>query len=154
MACGNMSCESAIHSILDHWLHMAQKSKIIVSLFIDFKKAFDTVDPKLLHRKLFHYGFDNCALNLIANYFEGRQQCVKINQKLSNMHALKLGVPQGSIIGPIFFLIFINDLSFILDDEFIHVLFADDTTASVEDATLDMAITKLQAMVNLISSTP
>ncbi len=56
----NMSCESAIHSILDHWLHMAQKSKIIVSLFIDFKKAFDTVDPKQLHRKLFHYGFDNC----------------------------------------------------------------------------------------------
>jgi hypothetical protein len=75
MACGNMSCESAIHSILDHWLHMAQKSKIIVSLFIDFKKAFDTVDPKLLHRKLLHYGFDNFALNLIANYFEGRQQC-------------------------------------------------------------------------------
>jgi hypothetical protein len=45
-----------------------------VSLFIDFKKAFDTVDPKLLHPKLFLYGFDNCALNLIANYFEGHQQ--------------------------------------------------------------------------------
>jgi len=74
-------------------------------LFIDFKKAFDTVDSSLLLSKLNHYGFDTEALILIANYFKNKQQVTKINNHLSSPKPMLLGVPQGSILGPLFFLI-------------------------------------------------
>ena len=60
--------------------------------------------------KLFHYGFDNSALNLIAYYFADRFQGVKFNRKLSSLMSIKLGVPQGSVLGPLFFLLMINNL--------------------------------------------
>ena len=95
-------------------------------LFIDFRKAFDTVNPILLLKKLKNYKIDCGALELLTNYFEGRTQSVKLNQTSSNLCSIKLGVPQGSVLGPLFFSIFINDLPFFLN---LHCkLFADDTT--------------------------
>ena len=68
------SCETALHELLSD-LNMAKDKRLIaILLFIDFRKAFDLVDSKLLLLKLFHYGFDNSALNLIANYFADRFQ--------------------------------------------------------------------------------
>ena len=98
------SCETALH-----------KQLINLLLFIDFRKAFDLIDSRLLLRKLFHYGFDTSALNLIANYFTDRFQTVKFNNKKSNLMSLNLGVPQGSVLGPLFFLLFINNLAFIFE---------------------------------------
>ena len=104
-----------------------KKKENILALFIDFKKAFDLIDPELLFLKLFHYGFDNDALALIENYFRDRQQQVKFRGTSSLFADIKLGVPQGSVLGPLFFLIFINDLPFLL--ELLCKLFADDTTS-------------------------
>ena len=84
-------------------------------------------------RKLFHYGFDNSALDLIANFFINRTQTVKFNDKNSIL-SINLGVLQVSMIGPLFFLIFINDLA--LSIEFLTRMFADDTTLLMADKEL------------------
>jgi len=104
------SCETALHELISD-LNLARDKKLVnMLLFIDFKKAFDTVDSNLLLAKLFHYGFDTASLLLIADYFKNRQQKTKIGNISSNSSEILLGVPQGSILGPLFFLIFINDL--------------------------------------------
>ena len=105
-------------------------------LFVDFRKAFDLVDPFLLLNKLKHYGFDDNAIKLIRNYFNGRNQCVKFNNIMSDSKEIKLGVPQGSVLGPLFFLIFINDLPYFLK-QYKSVLFADDTTLCFRNLNYD-----------------
>jgi hypothetical protein len=123
----NHSCESALHEILSDMNKIRDRGLIGLFLFIDFRKAFDLVNSDLLLHKLFHYGFSNQALALIKNYFANRQQLVKIKEFKSTLQPIKLGVPQGSVLGPLFFIIFINDLALSLR-AFTCKLFADDTT--------------------------
>lgn len=115
----------------------------ILSLFIDFKKAFDLVDQRLLWLKLFHYGFSNSSLDLISNYFLNRSQITRIDKAYSSKSPIKLGVPQGSILGPLFFLIFINDMAFVNDLSL--VLFADDTTFYAADVNYDSLLAGFRA---------
>ncbi len=122
----NFSCETALHELFNELNLSRDKKKTVMLLFIDFRKAFDTVNPKLLLNKLKNYKLNNDALELLINYFECRTQIVKLNQTYSKSLPIKLGVPQGSVLGPLFFSIFINDLPFLLN---LHCkLFADDTT--------------------------
>ena len=99
------------------------------SVFVDFQKAFDTIDHEILFRKLEIYGITGVPLLLMKNYFSNRTQSVRIGNCFSSAKPLTKGVPQGSIIGPLAFLYFINDLPYI-SDFFSTVLFADDTTLS------------------------
>ena len=122
----NHSCETALQVVLDNWKTLLANNKIILSVFIDFKKAFELVNPKLLFLKLFHYGFDNKALDLIRSYFVSRRQKTKINNCFSDFDPINLGVPQGSIFGPLLFIIFINDLIWCTNLD--SILFADDTS--------------------------
>jgi hypothetical protein len=95
------SRETALRELLSH-LNMAKDKRLIaILLFIDFRKAFDLIDSKLLLLKLFYYGFDNDALALIENYFRDRQQQVKYRGTSSLFADIKLGVPQGSVLGPL-----------------------------------------------------
>jgi hypothetical protein len=143
------SCETALHELISG-LNKNRDSRLInLLLFIDFRKAFDLVDARKLLRKLFHYGFDNTALNLIANYFTDRNQTIKFNKKKLPLMSIRLGVPQGSELGPLFFLIFINDLAFLL--KFCCKMFADDTT--LYDADKDFK-TLVKRFVKKIGITP
>ena len=90
----NHSCETALHELLTDINNILDKSLIMILLFIDFRKAFDLVDSNLLLLKLFHYGFDNLALDLISNYFQERQQTVKNKKTKSSFKRITLGVPQ------------------------------------------------------------
>ena len=103
------------------------KGEYVYSVFLDFAKAFDTVNHKILLKKLENYGIRRVANNWFESYLTNRYQTVKIPNTLSEKHLITCGVPQGSILGPILFLIYIIDIknpSKVLD----FYLFADDTS--------------------------
>ena len=98
-----------------------------ISAAIDHKKAFDTVNHDILLNKLEHYGVRSLAFGWIRSYFTNRQQYVEYNGICSRRSVIRCGVPQRSILGPLFFLTFINDIHN-ASDIFDLVLFADDTS--------------------------
>ena len=107
-------------------LHNIDQGLYSCSLFLDLSKAFDSVDHAILIKKLeCMYGFRGIALELMKSYFNNRYQYTKISKSKSTLRKIKCSVPQGSSLGPLLFILYINDLP--LASEFSTTLFADDT---------------------------
>ena len=123
----NMSTEYAINSLLYNIVQCLNQGKTGFCILLDFAKAFDTVNHDILLKKLEYYGIRGIALDWFKSYLSNRKQCTEIGNLQSTFGDVKCGVPQGSILGPLLFLLYINDI--VLSSEvFKFTLFADDTS--------------------------
>ena len=120
------STELAALELIDSIYRNLDQGKTPIAIFLDLSKAFDTIDHKILINKLHHCGCRNTSLNWFKSYLTERSQYVIINDTMSKTLQITTGVPQGSVLGPLLFLIYINDLSR-ATDKFKYILFADDT---------------------------
>lgn len=140
------STELALITLTDHLKTAIDTGKLAGTLFIDFSKAFDSLNHDILFAKLNAVGVCGPALSLIRSYLHDRKHIVSISDTHSRAKLTNIGVPQGSILGPILFLVYINDLP-----EYIThsscILYADDTTIYSSNTSLESLISYLNADV-------
>jgi hypothetical protein len=136
------STSMALTDFYDKISKYLENNEFAIGVFIDLQKAFDTLDHSILLRKLNHYGVRGVALNWFTSYLHGRTQCVSIANSTSALLPITCGVPQGSILGPLLFLLYINDIinsSSLLQ----FTLFADDTNLLHHNKSLPVLVTQL-----------
>ena len=137
------SCQTALIKLIDTWLECIDKGDMIGALFLDFRKAFDLVDHSILLKKLAIYKFSPLALQLFDSYLSHRQQAIESEKGLTDFSNIQSGVPQGSILGPTLFLMFINDLPLCFEYCYSD-LYADDTTVHDNDSDVSNIESHLQ----------
>lgn len=133
--------EKAICKVTEDILKTLDQGKKVVAIFLDLMKAFDTVDHHILLRRLENIGVRGITNNLIRSYLSGRMQSVRLNDTKSDKRLVEYGVPQGTVLAPILFNIYINGLLSVLKEGNVYC-FADDTVIIINDSDWDMVKTK------------
>ena len=145
--------KSTVHN-LTHLINFVSKElneeKFVIGVFLDLKKAFDVVNHGILLKKLKHLGLNGVVLEWFTSYLDGRSQCVDINGHLSKERSISISVLQGSILGPLLFLCFINDLHTVTD--LLTLLFADDTAGLKSGSNLNELIVKVNVEIDKLAN--
>ena len=134
--------------MIETWRKCLDENKIVGATLTDQSKAFNCLPHDLLVAKLEAYGLDTKTLKLILSYLSGRKQCVKIRNSFSLLKLILFDIPHGSILEPIFFNIFMNDIFFLLGYDLHN--FADDNTVTAVAETIQDLINSLEVKTSNI----
>ena len=143
------STTQAIIKLLSHVVQAYHQRQYSACFFLDLKKAFDTVNHSILLKKLEHYGFRGHCYAFLKSYYDNRKQYVHANGHNSVTMPITSGVPQGSILGPLCFSLYINDMPLAVDEE--TILFADDAAFVLTSPTLEGLIRKIRNLFSALT---
>ena len=143
------STQLALILLLDKITSALEDGKYVIGEFLNFSKVFDTVNHTILLQKLAHYGIRGLANDWICSYLNNRSQFVSYDGINSDKQIIKCGVPQGSILGPLLFLVYINDLASVSNQLFMY-MFADDTNVFAVDNNIQTLETTLNHELSLL----
>ena len=144
------STQTSLHRVMDEWYENINEGELTGACIFDISKCFDTINHRNLLFKMHKYGIEGDELGWFKSYLTGRSQAVTCNNKLSSLRGLDYGVPQGSVLGPFLFLIYINDIQNFATNGCLLNIFADDLIVFTSDKCIQNLKQKLQRAVNSI----
>ena len=151
----NHSASNALIDITEYIYNALDKGHFVFGIYINLRKAFDTVNHDILIKKLDHYGIRGVTLDRFRSYLKDRKQVTYINKTNSDVSKMcNFGVPQGSVLGPLMFLLYINDINHSLNEVIIK-LFADDTiffSGEDFDSLMEIVTREMNSLQNWINA--